>query len=101
MVGSVLDALLPGYQGDAAAFSGPCGAPALFSPDSLHWRVFKNPVTLYIGGVAAVILELAEPKVCAGVLRHSRFRIDPVRRLHHTGHAALVSVYAAACGIAC
>jgi uncharacterized protein (DUF2236 family) len=33
--------------------------------------VFKNPVTLFIGGVGAVLLELAEPRVRDGVWGHS------------------------------
>jgi len=28
------------------------------SPESVSWRVFKNPLSLFIGGVAAVIMEL-------------------------------------------
>jgi uncharacterized protein (DUF2236 family) len=57
--------------------------------------VFKNPVTMFIGGVAAVILELAEPRVRTGVWEHSRFRKDPVGRLQRTGAAAMLTVYGA------
>ena len=39
----------------------PAGDPGLFGPDSMAWRVHANPIALAIGGVAAVILELAEP----------------------------------------
>ena len=42
-------------------FRAPLGEPALVAPDSVSWRVFKNPVALFIGGAAAVLLELAEP----------------------------------------
>jgi uncharacterized protein (DUF2236 family) len=55
--------------------------------------VFKNALTLFIGGVTAVILELAEPRVRHGVWDHSSFRTDPVRRLQRTGLAAMVTVY--------
>lgn len=75
-------------------FSKPPGAPALTPPDSVSWRVFKNPVSLYIGGVAAVLLELAEPRVRSGVWDHTSFRTDPVTRLRRTGLAAMVTVYA-------
>jgi len=61
----------------------------------VSWRIFKNPVTLFVGGVAAVILELAEPSVRTGVWEHSGFRRDPVRRLERTGMAAMVTVYGA------
>jgi len=50
-------------------------------------------VSLYIGGVAAVILELAEPRVRTGVWEHSSFRLEPVRRMQNTGLAAMISVY--------
>ena len=76
-------------------FSTPAGEAALTSAQSVSWRVFKNPVTLFIGGVAAVILELAEPCVRTGVWEHSRFRKDPVGRLQRTGAAAMITVYGA------
>lgn len=76
-------------------FSQPAGEPALISPDSVAWQVFRNPVTLFVGGVAAVILELAEPRVRAGVWDNSSFRADPVDRLRRTGLAAMVTVYGA------
>jgi uncharacterized protein (DUF2236 family) len=76
-------------------FSTPVGEAALVPPQSVSWRVFKNPVTVFIGGVAAVILELAEPRVRTGVWEHSRFRQDPVGRLKRTGAAAMLTVYGA------
>ena len=45
----------------SADFSPPVGEAALVPADSVSWRVFKNPLSLFIGGVAAVIMELAEP----------------------------------------
>jgi len=63
------------------------------SPDIVSWRVFKNPLSLFIGGVAAVILELAEPRVRTGVWEHTTFRTDPIRRLRRTGLAAIVTIY--------
>jgi len=76
-------------------FTQPRGEPALVLVDSVSWRIFKNPVALFVGGVAAVILELAEPAVRTGVWEHTSFRSDPVRRLRHTGLAAMVTVYGA------
>ena len=74
-------------------FSRPRGEPALVRADSVSWRVFKNPVSLFVGGVAAVILELAEPSVRSGVWDHSSFRKDAVLRLRRTGAAAMMTVY--------
>lgn len=77
----------------AIDFSQPAGEPALLSPDSLSWVIFKNPVTLAIGGIAAVILELAEPRVRTGVWEHTSFRTAPLPRLQRTGLAAMMTVY--------
>jgi uncharacterized protein (DUF2236 family) len=79
----------------SADFLRPIGEPALVPPDSISWRVFKNPLALFIGGVAAVIMELAEPRVRTGVWEHTTFRVDPLRRLRRTGLAAMVTIYGA------
>jgi uncharacterized protein (DUF2236 family) len=76
-------------------FAEPEGEPALAPADSMSWRIFKNPVSLFIGGIAAVILELADPGVREGVWRHSAFATRPVERMQRTGLAAMVTVYAA------
>lgn len=74
-------------------FTKPKGAASFVGPDSVSWRVFKNPVTLFIGGVAAVFMEFADPRVRSGVWEHSNFRTDPVLRLKRTGLAAMITVY--------
>jgi uncharacterized protein (DUF2236 family) len=76
-------------------FTQPHGEPALAAASSVSWRVFKNPVSLFMGGVAAVVLELAEPRVCAAIWGQSTFRRDPLRRLRRTGLAAMVTIYGA------
>ena len=78
-----------------ADFLRPTGEPALAAPESVSWRIFKNPVALYIGGIAAVLLELAEPRVRSGVWDHTTFRVDPIARMKRTGLAAMVTVYGA------
>ncbi|MRX07661.1 DUF2236 domain-containing protein [Pseudoduganella sp. FT25W] len=74
-------------------FSQPAGEAALAPADGVSWRVFANPVTLFIGGVTAVLLELAEPSVRTGVWDHSSFQRDPSTRLRRTGFAAMMTVY--------
>ncbi len=76
-------------------FSVPPGEPSLVGPDSVSWRLFKNPVSLFIGGVAAVIMEFADPRIRTGVWENTTFRTDPVKRLKRTGLAAMVTVYGA------
>ncbi len=85
--------LLAPDEGPKVDFSAPPGASALTSPDSVSWRVFKNPVSLFVGGITAVILELAEPRVRSGVWDHSSFKAQPLKRLKRTGLAAMVTVY--------
>jgi uncharacterized protein (DUF2236 family) len=85
--------LLAPDDGQAIDFSRPAGEAALTDPASVSWRIFKNPVALFIGGVAAVILEFAEPRVRTGVWEHTEFRTDPARRIRRTGLAAMVTVY--------
>lgn len=92
-IGALAEAVFPQDDGPRFDFLRPPGEPALMPADSVHWRVFKNPVSLYIGGVAAVILELAEPRVRTGVWEHSSFRARPVERMQRTGLAAMISVY--------
>lgn len=80
----------PGMEFD---YSKPRYEAALIDVDSVSWRIFKNPVVLFIGGVAAVILELAEPAVRTGIWDHSSFRKDAVTRLRRTGAAAMMTVF--------
>jgi uncharacterized protein (DUF2236 family) len=54
-------------------------------------------LALFVGGIAAVLLELAEPRVRTGVWEHSRFRAQPLIRMSRTALAALTTVYAARC----
>jgi uncharacterized protein (DUF2236 family) len=92
MLGSMQDLTRP-PAGMAFDFSRPAGEPALAPRDGVAWRVFANPVSLFVGGVAAVLLELAEPSVRSGVWDHSGFRRDPGLRLRRTGFAAMMTVY--------
>jgi len=76
-------------------FSKPAGEPAYCPPDSIQWRVFKNPVALAIGGVAAVLLEFADARIRSGVWDHSTYKVDPIGRSQRTGRAAMAGVYGA------
>ena len=89
------NALLRPPGGRNVDFSLPLGEESLVSPHSISWRIFKNPVALLVGGIAAVILELAEPAVRTGVWNHSSFLKDPMGRMRRTGLAAMVTVYGA------
>lgn len=90
---SAITELMRPPAGMAFDFSRPVGEPALAPADGVSWRVFANPVSLFVGGVAAVLLELAEPSVRSGVWDHSSFQRDPGIRLRRTGYAAMMTVY--------
>ncbi|WP_241229758.1 oxygenase MpaB family protein [Tsuneonella rigui] len=74
-------------------FSRPKGEKAYLAPDSIQWKVFKNPVALAVGGVAAVLLEFADARIRSGVWDHSIYKVDPIGRSQRTGMAAMVGVY--------
>ena len=92
-VEALLDGLLRPPGAHADDFTAPPGEPALCAAGSAAWQVFRNPVTVFVGGVAAVVLELAEPRVRAGVWQHTRFREEPLARMGRTGYAAMLTVY--------
>jgi uncharacterized protein (DUF2236 family) len=90
-----LHSFLYGQTSRDGDFNCPLREAALVSPQSVSWRIFKNPIALFVGGTAAVILELAEPCVCAGIWEYSSFRRNPLGRLQRTGLAAMITVYGA------
>jgi uncharacterized protein (DUF2236 family) len=61
------------YQGD----------PGLFGPGSMTWLVVGD-VTVFVGGIRALLVQAAHPEVAAGVAEHSRYRQDPLGRLTRT-----------------
>ena len=52
-------------------------------PGSVAWRIGAEGVLL-LGGGRALILQVAHPKVAAGVAQHSNYREAPWRRLYRT-----------------
>jgi uncharacterized protein (DUF2236 family) len=50
-----------------------------FLPDSVFWRVNREPALLLLG-MRALLLQIAHPKVAQGVADHSRYREDPLGR---------------------
>jgi uncharacterized protein (DUF2236 family) len=55
-----------------------------FSPESMVRRLGNSPVTPFLGGGAAVLLQVAHPLVACGVVEHSGFDGDLWRRLART-----------------
>ncbi|OWK28201.1 oxygenase MpaB family protein [Sphingomonas mucosissima] len=85
-----MSAEFKGYQVD---YLRPVGEPGLAPPSSPQWRVFKNPIAIAIGGVAAVLLEFADARIRSGVWDHSTYKLDPIGRSKRTGIAAMAGVF--------
>jgi uncharacterized protein (DUF2236 family) len=54
-----------------------------FSPNMMIWQVDREMILLLAGG-RALLMQLAHPKVAAGVAAHSHFSGDPLGRLRRT-----------------
>jgi uncharacterized protein (DUF2236 family) len=54
-----------------------------FRPDKMIWQVDRELALLLAGG-RALLMQLAHPKVAAGVAEHSHFKDNPLARLHRT-----------------
>jgi uncharacterized protein (DUF2236 family) len=74
-------------------FATPAGEAALVPPDSVQWRIYKNPIAMAVGGVAAVLLEFADARIRSGVWDHSIYKQDPIGRSTRTGMVAMIGVY--------
>ena len=67
---------------------------ALFSRDSVAWRVNGDVTSMMVGGVTALLLQMLHPAVLAGVWDHSNFRTDMLGRLRRTARFIAVTGYA-------
>ena len=72
--------------------SGTPGDPGLTGPGSVTWRLSRERV-VPLGGLSALLLQLAHPLVAAGVAEHSSFRGDPTKRLMLTLEMLLVTAF--------
>jgi len=66
-----------------------------FPPESVIRRVGNSPLTPFLGGGPAVLLQVAHPLVAAGVVQHSDYRGDLWRRLGRTLRALYLITYGA------
>ena len=72
--------------------AGTPGDPGLTGPGSVTWRVCRERV-VPLGGLSALLLQLAHPLVAAGVAEHSSFQEDPTKRLILTLEMLLVTTF--------
>ncbi|RIQ18420.1 oxygenase MpaB family protein [Jiangella rhizosphaerae] len=64
----------------------------LFGPDSVSWRVHREPV-LWLAGLRALYLQALHPRAVAGVVQNSDFRRDCWPRLMRTAEYVGIVVY--------
>lgn len=63
-----------------------------FGPSSISWKIYKEPIIL-LGGLRAILMQLAHPAVAQGVADHSEFKKNVVRRTASTVRAMYSLVY--------
>lgn len=64
----------------------------LYGPGSVTWRLNRERVLL-LGGQRALVMQVAHPRIAAGVDDHSDFRERPLRRLARTYVLSLDAVF--------
>src|SRR5260370_42217844 len=70
----------------------PMAATGLYPEHSITRRVNRENVLL-LGGGRALLMQLAHPKVAAGVDDHSDFRRHPIRRLRRAVRMTMAIVF--------
>ncbi len=63
-----------------------------FGPESEAWKINREGV-LYFGGMRALLMQIAHPKVAQGVADHSNFETDPLGRALRTFSTVYEIVY--------
>ncbi len=86
--------LITGLQGSPVDFTMPPGDPGLFGPQSAVWEVHADFTSMMLGGIAALCLQMLDPRVLAGVWDHSSFRQDMQGRLSRTAQFISAVSYA-------
>lgn len=76
------------FRSELLTFGERCADPldGFFGPASVSWRVNREALLL-LGGMRALLLQIAHPKVARGVVDHSRFRQAPLARALRTFRA--------------
>src|SRR3954463_13578553 len=68
------------------------GDVGLFGPDSVTWKLHKEPI-LMLGGLRSLYLQALHPRAVAAVAQNSGYRADPWGRLLRTSDYVGTVVY--------
>lgn len=90
----LLSVTTPRMAGLTVDYSAPAGDPGELGPDSMSWKVFRHIPVVLAGAGTAVLLEMIDRHVGAGVSQFSTYREDPISRLRGTLSPAYAYAYA-------
>jgi uncharacterized protein (DUF2236 family) len=68
------------------------GDVGLFGPDSVTWKLHREPILL-LGGLRSLYLQALHPRAVAGVSQNSGYRADPWGRLMRTSDYVGTVIY--------
>lgn len=66
-------------------------AMGYFGPESITWQIYREPLSV-LGGMRALLLQIAHPAVAQGVAQYSSFQSDPFGRGFRT-FVAMANIY--------
>ncbi len=87
--------LFRGDRSEGPADVGFTGEEGWFGPASTTWRVHGD-TSMFVGGIAALMLQSLHPRAMAGVADHSDFRSNPLARLRRTAAFVGATAYGTA-----
>jgi uncharacterized protein (DUF2236 family) len=64
----------------------------LFGPDSVTWKLHKEPI-LFIAGLRSLYLQALHPRAVAAIAQNSGYRTDPMGRLNRTSEYVGTVIY--------
>lgn len=88
-----IGALFAGDRFPEEQYDEPPGDGGLFGVDSVTWKVHAD-VSMFVGGIAALMLQSLHPRAARIVASSSRFREEPLHRLSRTGSFVAATTYA-------
>ncbi len=74
-------------------YAAPLGDPGLLGPDAVAWKVHADFPSMLIGGISALMLQSLHPAAMAGVVDHSDYQSDPMKRFWRTASFIAVTTF--------
>ncbi len=74
-------------------YARPLGDPGLLGPGAVAWQVHADFPSMLIGGISALMLQSLHPAAMAGVVDHSDYQSDPMKRFWRTASFIAVTTF--------